>query len=76
MIINVATKGNAKTTLAQAIRNAIPNFKVIVYLDRIVIGDHRVKTSPGLKQWLFDGGPNPVKVKLVREDMTAYILAS
>ena len=75
MTINVS-KGNAKENLAKSITKAIPNHRIRVYLDRIVIGDHRVKTSPGLKQWLFDGGPKPVKVKLVREDMTAYILAN
>lgn len=76
MIIQVSEKGAAKTTLAKSISKSIPGYKVRVYLDRIVIGEHRVKTSPGLKQWLFDGGTKPVKVKLVRKDMTAYILAN
>ena len=70
------TIGSRQWSLTKALASALPGYRINVHSDKIEIGKHSVKLSPGLIAWLKDATNKPVKVFLKRKTMTAYVIAN
>ena len=74
MIITVPAHESPKRALCNAAAQRIPDHRIAVYYNEIEIGKHTVKCSPGLEEQLRGISNSPFKVKLSKQDMTAYLV--